>query len=357
MSAAHGDSRQQDYRVAQWAAGRIGRSAMRAVIRHPNMELVGLHVHAADKVGRDAGELCGLSPVGIPATGSINDLIQTRPDCVLYMPEGYDIEAMETLLNAGINIVTTRSEFFYPQGMDSRLRQRIETACQKGAASLFATGSSPGFSTVVLPLALSCLSSRIDCLTIDEFANIPASTTPEMITDIMGFGKPPAERFDQRRLDHVASGFSQSLHIVASAMGIQLDGFGTKGEFALAREPVELPNGYIIEPGTVAGQRITVAAMRSQKPVLQFRANWYCSQNLDQDWELGDSGWRVQLEGDTPLDVKISFPRSSENYADQMSGLTAHPAVNAVPYVCQAAAGIVTNKDLPVIVPLIGQHQ
>jgi len=354
MSDLQSGSNPGIYRVAQWAAGRIGRSAMRAVIRHPNMELVGLHVHSADKVGQDAGELCGLSPVGINATASIDDLIQTRPDCVLYMPEGYDIEAMEKLLNAGINIVTTRSEFFYPPGMAPELRQRIETACQNGSATLFATGSSPGFSTVVLPLASSYMSRQIDCITIDEFANIPASTTPEMITDVMGFGSPAAETFDPARLDHVATGFSQSLELVASAMNISLDGFESEGEFALAEEPVELANGYIIQPGTMAAQRITVAAMSKQKPVLQFRANWYCTHALDQDWELGESGWRVQVEGDTPMDVNITFPGSADNYADQMSGLTAHPAVNAVPYVCKAAPGIVTNTELPVIAPIIG---
>jgi len=339
------------YRVAQWAAGRIGRSAMRAVIAHPALDLVGLHVHSADKAGKDAGELSGLAPVGVLATTDIDELISTGPDCVLYMPEGYDIEALEALLNAGINVITTRSEFFYPQGMESALRQRIESACNKGGASLFATGCSPGFSTVVLPLALTYLSRRIDCITIDEFADIPASTTPEMITAVMGFGQPPAAQFDQRRLDHVASGFSQSLQIVAAALGIPLDGFSTRGEFALAREPIALANGEIIEAGTVAGQRITVAALRNQEAVLQFRANWYCTRQLDQAWELGNSGWRVQLEGDTPLDVNIRFPKTGGSYADQMSGLTAHPAVNAVPYVCQAAPGIVTNVQLPVMAP------
>jgi len=346
-------SDQRVYRVAQWSAGRIGRSAMRAVILHPTMELVGLHVHSTDKLGKDAGELCGMSAVGVPATHSIDALIQTRPNCVLYMPEGFDTGVLEKLLNAGINIVTTRSEFFYSKGMNADLRQRIETACQNGGATLFATGSSPGFSTVVLPLALSYVSRRIDCITIDEFANITASTTPEMITDVMGFGKPPAAKFDERRLDHVTAGFSQSLQILASALSMSIDCIQAEGEFALAREPVELPNGYIIEPGTVAGQRITVAAMRDRQSILQFRANWYCSHALDADWELGESGWRVQLEGDTPLDVNISFPRSGGNYADQMSGLTAHPAVNAVPYVCQAAPGIVTNVELPVIAPIV----
>ena len=38
--ASHANS-EKVYRVAQWAAGRIGQSAMRAVIRHPNMEQIG----------------------------------------------------------------------------------------------------------------------------------------------------------------------------------------------------------------------------------------------------------------------------------------------------------------------------
>ncbi len=354
MSNTNIQANQQPCRVAQWSAGRIGRSAMRAVINHPTLELVGLHVHSAEKVGRDAGELCGASPVGVLATSSIDELIHSQPDCVLYMPEGYDIDALEKLLNAGINIITTRSEFFYAQGMDAALRQRIEAACKNGQATLFATGSSPGFSTVVLPLALAYISRRIDCITIDEFADIPASTTPEMITDVMGFGKPLMDPFDQRRVDHVAIGFSQSLQILAAAMNMTIDEFQSKGEFAVAEEAVELANGYIIEPGTVGGQRITISAMSNGKPVLQFRANWYCTRALDQAWELGESGWRVQVDGDTPVDVHINFPKAGGNYADQMSGLTAHPAVNAVPYVCQAAPGIVTNLELPVVAPLIG---
>ena len=47
------------YRVVQWGAGNIGTRAMRAVIEHPDMTLVGLK-EIGEKVGKDAGELCGL---------------------------------------------------------------------------------------------------------------------------------------------------------------------------------------------------------------------------------------------------------------------------------------------------------
>lgn len=339
------------YRIVQWAAGRIGQSAMRAVISHPGLELVGLHVHSPEKEGRDAGELCGLQSIGVKASRKIDDVIALKPDCVLYMQEGYDIGDICRLLESGINIVTTRSEFFYGKAMAPDTCQRIEDACRKGSSSLHATGSSPGFSTEILPLSLLCMSRHLDCLTIDEYADIPASTSPDMITGVMGFGRPLPEEFNQQTLDHVSVGFSQSLHAIADGLRLEIDGFNTVGEFALATRPVELPDGAIIEKGTVAAQRITVAATRNEMPVLQFRANWYCSRDIDQDWELGANGWRVQIDGDTPMDLKITFPNKTDNFANHMSGLTAHPAVNAIPYVCEAAPGIRTNVDLPPIIP------
>jgi hypothetical protein len=36
---------------------------MRALIQHPNMTLVGCK-EIGEKVGKDAGEICGLDPIG-----------------------------------------------------------------------------------------------------------------------------------------------------------------------------------------------------------------------------------------------------------------------------------------------------
>ena len=45
------------------------------------------------------------------------------------------------------------------------MRERIEAACAKGNSSLYSTGSSPGFITEALPLALLSLQRRLDRLT------------------------------------------------------------------------------------------------------------------------------------------------------------------------------------------------
>ena len=65
---------------------------------------------------------------------------------------------------------------------------------------------------------------------------------------------------------------------------------------------------------------------------------------------MRESGWRILVEGDTPLDVAITYPVAPERFAAFTPGLTAHRAVNSVPALCEAAPGIRTTVDLPQIV-------
>ena len=73
-------------RIIQWATGGVGRAAIEGIAAHPELELAGCWVHSADKVGRDVGELCGLGPLGVQATGDVDALLALEADCVLYSP-------------------------------------------------------------------------------------------------------------------------------------------------------------------------------------------------------------------------------------------------------------------------------
>ncbi|BFM07357.1 dihydrodipicolinate reductase [Halioxenophilus aromaticivorans] len=310
------------------------------------MELVGLKVYSENKEGKDAGLLCGLKEIGVPATNNLEDIIAAQPDCALYMPEGFNVDELCHLLAAGINVITTRNEFFYGPAMDVSLREKIQSACLSGGTTIHATGSSPGFITEALPAVLTSLSRKLQCVTIDEYADIPLSTTPDMITQVMGFGQPIPDQFNQQMLEHSAGGFSQSLSALASALGLEITGIESKGEFGAAQSDVSLPGGAIIRKGTVAAMRITVAAMVQQQAKLIFRANWFCSTNTVPDFEVRNNGWRVQVDGDTPLNVTIDFPSSDQPLKDQMSGLTAHRAVNSIAAVCAAEPGIKSCHEL-----------
>jgi 4-hydroxy-tetrahydrodipicolinate reductase len=66
---------------------------------------------------------------------------------------------------------------------------------------------------------------------------------------------------------------------------------------------------------------------------------------------LGPTGWRVTVDGDAPLIVDLAFPIATDQLAAVTPGYTAHPAVNAIAAVCEAAPGLVSTTDLPVLVP------
>jgi 2,4-diaminopentanoate dehydrogenase len=344
---------QGPYRVVQWATGNIGLRSLRAVIDHPELELVGLYVYSDAKAGRDAGELCGSGPTGIRATQDVDEIIALRPDCVLFMGDRADVDVLCRLLESGANVVSTRSEFHRPQNLDPDVRERIESACARGGSSLYSTGSSPGFITEALPFALLSLQRRLDRLLIEEFADMSSRNSPEMIFDLMGFGRDPA-RFDPRGVEaHGGSSFAGSLATVADALSVPLDDVVSTAAVATTRQPVEIAAGRI-EAGTIAAQRLEVSGMQRGRPLLTFRANWYLTRDVEPAWDLRDTGWHVLVQGDTPLDLDIRFPVPDEEWAATSPGLTAHRPVNAVPYVCAAAPGIRTTPDLPQIIPNFG---
>jgi 4-hydroxy-tetrahydrodipicolinate reductase len=340
------------YRVVQWATGNVGLRSLQAIIEHPDLELVGLYVYSDAKAGKDAGELCGLSPVGVAATRDIEQILALHPDCVVYMGDRVDADVIIRLLESGTNVVSTRSEFHRPAGLDPEMRTRLEDACARGSSTLFSTGSSPGFITEALPFALLSMQRRLDRLVIEEFADMSSRNSPEMIFDLMGFGRDPSH-FDPRGVEaHGGASFAGSLGVVADALSLPLDDVVATGQVAVARNATDIAAGRI-EAGTIAAQRLEVTGMHAGRPLLSFSANWYLTPEVDPAWDLRATGWHVLVEGDTPLDVDIHFPVPPEQWAATSPGLTAHRPVNAIPYVCAAAPGIRTSTELPQIIPVL----
>jgi 4-hydroxy-tetrahydrodipicolinate reductase len=337
------------YRVVQWATGNIGSHSLRAVIEHPNLDLVGLYVYSEDKAGRDAGELCGTAPTGVLATRDIADIIALQPDCVLYMGDRVDVDALCRLLGSGSNVISTRSEFHNPARLDPEIRQRLEAACAQGGTSLHSTGSSPGFITEALPIVLTSLQRRLDHLLIEEFADMSSRDSPELIFDLMGFGRDPAH-FDPRGVEaHGGASFAGSLEVLADALSLPLDSVAATGQVATARHDVEIAAGPV-KAGTIAAQRMQVSGIHDGRPLLTFNANWYLTRDVEPAWDLRETGWHVLVQGDTPLDIDVRFPVPPEEWAATSPGLTAHRPVNAIPFVCAAEPGIRTVVDLPQVI-------
>ena len=93
--------------------GDVGQVGVRHFADNPVFDLVGVLVHSKDKVGKDAGEIAGIAPIGVTATDDIEAIVAMDADCVFYTPIIMDTDTVCRLLRSGKNVVTT-SGFFYP---------------------------------------------------------------------------------------------------------------------------------------------------------------------------------------------------------------------------------------------------
>ena len=94
-------------RVIQWTTGKVGKYSLRAILDDPRLALIGVYAHSPDKVGRDAGELCGRPATGIRASADVGELLALEADCVLYAAQVPELEVLLRLLASGTDVVCT----------------------------------------------------------------------------------------------------------------------------------------------------------------------------------------------------------------------------------------------------------
>ncbi|MEZ4217804.1 MAG: dihydrodipicolinate reductase [Myxococcota bacterium] len=346
------------YRVIQWATGGVGRSSISAIATHPELELVGCWVHGADKEGRDAGELAGIGKLGVAATRDVDALLAIDADCVVYSPVIANPEEIRRILESGKNVVTPLG-WFYPKSLDTT---KLEAACRKGNATLHGTGIHPGGITERFPLVVSALSTRITHVRAEEFSDIRSYAAPQVVGDVMLFGKTPDEAVKSPMVKLLGAGFLQSVDMVADAIGVELDPERRiVHQIAVATKPIEnTPIGTIAE-GRVAGQRFQWQGTKDGEPVVSAIVNWMmgdqhlapagAAHEVPHGWRFGSEGERFEVEvtGEPPVHLTFHGLHPTTLDQDPNPGVqaTALHCVNAVPFVCRAEPGIKTYLDLP----------
>jgi hypothetical protein len=339
-------------RVVQWTTGNVGRRSVRAVVGHPDLELVGCYAWSAGKVGKDVGELSGIDPVGVTATDDVDALLALGPDCVVYNPMWPDVGELVRILEAGVNVVSTAA-FINGRALGTD-RERIVDACRRGASTMFGTGISPGF-VELIGIATAGICDRIDKITIDEASDTTLYDSPA--TELpCGFGRP----IDDPDLPGMAAEgtavFGEAVALVADALGLDLDDIVCEAEYARTTEDVVM-DSWTIAAGCVAGVAASWQGRVGDRTVVELNVRWKKGQTLDPDWPI-EEGHVIRVDGRPTVRAKLEYlpPPDFEatTFAEFMvlgMIMTAMPAINAIPLVVAAPPGIATYADLPLPLP------
>jgi hypothetical protein len=183
-------------KIIVWGTGNVGRPAIRAVMSHRDLDLVGVIVASKDKVGVDAGQIAGVGATGVIATDNWRSVIDAGADAVVYTAtaDTRPAEAMSDLLaclEAGINVVSTAFySYLDPASTPEDALKPITDVCTRSGASLFVSGIDPGWVMDMLPVVLSGAVSGIREIRTREVFNYALYDQPHVVREVIGFGGP-----------------------------------------------------------------------------------------------------------------------------------------------------------------------
>jgi hypothetical protein len=357
------------YKVGVWGPGSMGLIALRGVIDHPQLQLVDLVVHSAAKIGRDAGELCGIAPVGVVATNDPAGMLSGDVDVVVYAAAANlrpveAIEDMVSILRAGKNVVSCSVvPLVFPDAVDVTFTEPLQAAATAGGVSFFTTGIDSGFANDVLPLVLSGVSRVIESIRVTEMFNYATYPDKAAVYEILGFGKPPEADVFAATPGVFTFGWGPVLHQLAAGLGVKIDHIDENVERVAAETAFDTPTGHIAA-GTIAAMRSTLTGYVDGTTTFVVDHVTRMHDDIAPDWPQphisieprdfgygaasGRGAYRVEVEGSPSMRCELELAdHHDHDLGARMAG--ASRMVNAVPAVCEARPGLLTALDLPLV--------
>jgi 4-hydroxy-tetrahydrodipicolinate reductase len=219
-------------------------------------------------------------------------------------------------------VVSTCEELSFPWTANPQLAAELDALARRAGVTLLGTGVNPGYAMDALPLMLTAPLAAVRAVRVLRVVDAGKRRGP--LQRKVGAGLTPAE-FEARvragSVRHV--GLPESLHMLATGLGWQLDRTDDSIGAVLADQPIST-EFVQVEAGQVAGVR----------QVLNLELRMYVGAPDPQD--------TVEIEGDPPVRMTIAGGLHGDI-------ATAAIAINAIPSVVRAAPGLASMSEVPLV--------
>ncbi len=319
-------------RVAIAGLGPIGSLIVRVLSEREDVTFVGAVDIDPRKIRKDLGVIAGLDKkLGVSVSGSWEDVMPQKPDiAILSTTSSFPLVADQAfpLLDVGIHVVTTCEEAVFPLKAFPEYVRQVDVIARTGGAVFLGVGINPGFMMDYWPSIAAAVLPKVERVQVER--RVDLSKRRARLQEKLGAGLTPEEvqsRVEQRSIGHV--GLSISAHMLAHALGWEIEDWREDFDILVASEPVPWHKGEL-EPGLVKGLRQTLTAKVNGEERIRLI--------LEMSLGIDNPGDAVEIEGPIPLKVRM----------DPISGdwATASVVANALPRVMEAPAGFHTLLDL-----------
>ncbi|MDR7167349.1 4-hydroxy-tetrahydrodipicolinate reductase [Nocardia kruczakiae] len=357
-------------RVIVWGTGPQGSHGLRMVIDHPDLELVGVYAWSKQKVGLDAGELVGAGPTGVQVTDDVDKLLSLEADCLAYFATAANRQAEITadvvpFLERGTNVVSiSHFDVQYPAHGRPEYVDPVREACERGDSSIFLTGEEPGFGFGQHLFSLLNLTGHIDRIDLIELSDGLRSYPGAPSLDMYGFQQPLDYLPPMFTSEVGASWHISTLRGIADYMGITVDEVRQTWDTAAFDRDYETAAYGLAKADLTAAIWWKVEALVGGTPVLVYNKILRLHEDAAPDWpssSLSGDGegitQRIEISGNPNLvnelyrPIHRSLTSSPKDPSSDDLGTTAVSAVRAIPWLCEAPAGIRVQHEAPAFPP------
>lgn len=352
----------ESIKVIQWGLGAMGSGMARLMQRKQGIEIVGAFDQDPQKQGEDLGSFLGgaqsgvvIEPPPIHARAGGPDgpdepegsgaPWKVKGDIVLLATSSFTREVapqIEAITKQGMNVISIAEEMSYPYTQERELAEQLDRVAKEYGVSILGTGINPGFvlDTLILALTGPCLEVRkIKASRINDLS--PFGPT---VMRTQGVGTSLSE-FETGLVKgdivgHV--GFQESIHVIAKALGWELERIEEERSPIISRVRREAP--YVtVEPGRVAGCRHTAIGYVEGEPRIEL----IHPQQVLPHLEGVETGDYIEIEGEPHINLEIK--------PEIPGGLgTVAMAVNMIPQVLAGRPGLLSMAEFPVPTALMG---
>ncbi len=322
-------------RVVQYGVGPIGASIVKLMRQKQALVMTGAIDKDTEKAGRDLGELVAAedAPWGIPVSADPAEVLSHPTDVVVHSTSSSLTDVASQLmecLEAGACVVSTCEELSYPFRKYPELAAKLDEAARESGVTLLGTGVNPGFVMDKLVLGLSAACQRVEHAKAVRIVDAAKRRLP--LQKKIGAGL-SVEDFQQRvvegRVKHV--GLPESVAMLSDGLGLDVDTITETVEAVVATDTIRT-EFLEVQPGQVAGihQIARGIARGVEKVYLELKMYVGAPEGSDTIHLTGEPNLSLVIPGGTHGDLA-----------------TAAVAVNVIPALLAAPAGLRTARDLP----------
>jgi hypothetical protein len=323
-------------RAIQYGIGPIGASILKLMREKEAIEIIGAIDNDPAKIGKDLGEVIGASdaPWGVKVSGDARGVLEQSADVVMHTTSSSLPKVVDQLLacmDVGSCVVSTCEELSYPFRTHPELATQLDKSAKDNGVALVGTGVNPGFVMDKLVITLAAVSQRIEHARALRIVDASKRRLP--LQKKIGAGLSVEEfrtRVKEGTIKHV--GLPESVAMVGDSLGLRIDEITETIEPKVAAERVQT-EFLTVEAGQAAGVHQIARGLSDGKELIYMELQMYVGAK--------DPADTVELKGHP--NISLVIPGGSHGDI-----ATASVAVNSIPPILEAPAGLRTSRDLAI---------